>query len=126
MDDRNGQIAWTQAQWNRGREEVLRAWQSVRVAGSFLPPYGALPSSTQVLPSEIFNPDDTVDGRATAPLLEISLPVILTRQQVLEEDLSSALLQFRRRATQVAQLEDWYIFNGTYPYDVSRFPRSIG
>jgi cell division septum initiation protein DivIVA len=25
------------------------------------------------------------------------------------------LLQFRRRATQLGQLEDWFIFNGTYP-----------
>jgi uncharacterized linocin/CFP29 family protein len=33
----------------------------------------------------------------------------------MEEGLSSALLQFRRRATQLGQLEDWFIFNGTYP-----------
>ena len=25
------------------------------------------------------------------------------------------MLQFRRRATQLGQLEDWFIFNGTYP-----------
>jgi uncharacterized linocin/CFP29 family protein len=115
MDDRDAQVGWTEAQWNRVREEVLRAWQRVRVAGSFLPVYGPLPPSTQVVPSEIFKPDGTVDDQATAVLLEISLPVKLTRQEVREEDLSSALLQFRRRATQVAQLEDWYIFNGTYP-----------
>jgi uncharacterized linocin/CFP29 family protein len=115
MDDRDAQVGWTEAQWNRVREEVLRAWQRVRVAGSFLPVYGPLPPSTQVVPSEIFRTDGTVDDQATAVLLEISLPVKLTRQEVREEDLSSALLQFRRRATQVAQLEDWYIFNGTYP-----------
>jgi uncharacterized linocin/CFP29 family protein len=115
MDDRDAQVGWTEAQWNRVREEVLRAWQRVRVAGSFLPVYGPLPSSTQVVPSEVLKPDGTVDDRATTPLLEISLPVRLTRQQAREEDLSSALLQFRRRATQVAQLEDWYIFNGTHP-----------
>ncbi|MEX5720836.1 hypothetical protein [Geodermatophilus maliterrae] len=97
------------------REEVLRAWQSVRVAGSFLPVYGGLPRSTQVVPSEILRSNGTVDERSVAPLLEISLPVVLTRQQALEEDLSSALLQFRRRATQLGQLEDWHIFNGTYP-----------
>src|SRR4051794_12106767 len=106
MDDRNAQVGWTEAQWNRVREEVLRAWQSVRVAGSFLPVYGSLPPSTQVVPSEVLKLDGTFDERSVAPLLEISLPVTLSRQQVLEEDLSSALLQFRRRATQVAQLED--------------------
>jgi uncharacterized linocin/CFP29 family protein len=115
MNDRNAQVGWTEAQWNRIREEVLRAWQSVRVAGSFLPAYGALPRSTQVVPSEIFDADGTVDERSVSPLVEISLPVILSRQQVLEEDLTGALLQFRRRATQVAQLEDWYVFNGIYP-----------
>ena len=115
MDDRNAQVGWTEAQWNRVREEVLRAWQSVRVAGSFLPAYGPLPPSTEIVPSEILKSDGTVDDQATAVVLEISLPVTLNRQQVMDEDLSSALLQFRRRATQVGQLEDWYIFNGTYP-----------
>ncbi len=115
MDDRNAQVGWTEAQWNRVREEVLQAWQRVRVAGSFLPIYGPLPPSTQVVPSEVLKPDGSVDDRATAALLEIALPVTLSRQQIWEEDLSSALLQFRRRATQLGQLEDWFIFNGTYP-----------
>jgi uncharacterized linocin/CFP29 family protein len=115
MDDRNAQVGWTEAQWNRVREEILQAWQRVRVAGSFLPIYGPLPPSTQVVPSEVLKPDGSVDDRATADLIEISLPVKLSRQQILEEDLSSALLQFRRRATQLGQLEDWFIFNGTYP-----------
>ena len=115
MDDRNAQVGWTEAQWNRVREEVLEAWQRVRVAGSFLPIYGPLPPSTTVVPSEVLEPDGSVDDRATADLVEIALPVRLSRQQILEEDLSSALLQFRRRATQLGQLEDWFIFNGTYP-----------
>src|SRR6478736_10271707 len=115
MDDRNAQVGWTDAQWNRVRQEVLRSWQSVRVAGSFLPTFGPLPPSTQVVPNELLNTDGTVDDTATAAVLEISLEVVLTRQQVMDEDLSSALLQFRRRATQVGQLEDWYIFNGQYP-----------
>jgi uncharacterized linocin/CFP29 family protein len=115
MDDRNAQVGWTEAQWNRVREEVLQAWQRVRVAGSFLPIYGPLPPSTQVVPSEVLKRDGSVDNEATANLVEIALPVTLSRQQIQEEDLSSALLQFRRRATQLGQLEDWFIFNGTYP-----------
>ncbi|WP_344806398.1 hypothetical protein [Microlunatus ginsengisoli] len=85
------------------------------MAGSFLPVYGPLPPSTLVVPSEVLDSSGTLDDRATASVLEISMTVDLTRQQVIEEDLSSALLEFRRRATQVAQLEDWYIFNGQYP-----------
>jgi uncharacterized linocin/CFP29 family protein len=117
MDDRSDQVGWSEAQWNRVRAEVLRSWQSVRVAGSFLPVYGPLPPSTQVVPSEIIRANGTVDERSVAPLLEISLPVTLSRQQAREDDLSSALLQFRRRAAQLGQLEDWYIFNGAYPYE---------
>ena len=113
MDDRNAQVGWTEAQWNRVREEVLQAWQRVRVAGSFLPIYGPLPPSTQVVPSEVLKRDGSVDDEATASLLEIALPVKLSRQQIMEEDLSSALLQFRRRATQLGQIEDWFIFIGT-------------
>jgi uncharacterized linocin/CFP29 family protein len=117
MDDQNAQVGWTEAQWNRVREEVLSAWQGVRVAGSFLRAYGPLPPSTQVVPSEVLRDDGTVDEQATAVVLEISLPVTLSRQQVREDDLSSALLQFRRRATQVGLLEDWYVFNGIHPSD---------
>jgi uncharacterized linocin/CFP29 family protein len=115
MDDRNAQVGWTEAQWNRVREEILQAWQRVRVAGSFLPIYGPLPPSTQVVPSEVLKDDGSIDDEATANLVEIALPVRLSRQQIMEEDLSSALLQFRRRATQLGQLEDWFILNGTYP-----------
>jgi uncharacterized linocin/CFP29 family protein len=126
MDDRNAQVGWTEAQWNRVREEVLQAWQRARVAGSFLPIYGPLPPSTTVVPSEVLKPDGSVDDRATADLLEIALPVALSRQQILGEDLSSALLQFRRRATQLGQLEDWFIFNGTYPSDEAFAPGGNG
>jgi uncharacterized linocin/CFP29 family protein len=115
MDDPNAQVGWTEAQWNRVREEILQAWQRVRVAASFLPIYGPLPPSTEVIPSEVLKRDGSVDDEATSVLLEIALPVRLSRQQLREEDLSSALLQFRRRATQLGQLEDWFIFNGIYP-----------
>ena len=124
MDDRNAQVGWTEAQWNRVREEVFEAWQRVRVAGSFLPIYGPLPPSTQVVPSEVLKRDGSVDDEATASLLEIALPVKLSRQQIMEEDLSSVLLQFRRRATQLGQIEDWFIFNGTYP-SINLMPQGL-
>lgn len=106
------QLGWTEAQWNRVREEVFNAWQRVRVAASFLPVYSSLPASTKIVPSEVFRRNGSIDTAATAYLLEIALPVTLTRQEVRDENLSSALLQFTRRAMQVGQLEDWFIFNG--------------
>src|SRR4051794_29028755 len=115
MEDRNDQVGWTNAQWNRVREEVLSAWQRVRVAGSFLPSYGPLPRNTKVIPSELFQESGWIDDQATAVLSELSLSVVLSRQQINEDDLSSAIIQFRRRASQLAQAEDWYIFNGFFP-----------
>jgi uncharacterized linocin/CFP29 family protein len=112
MDDRNAQVGWTEAQWNRVREEVLREWQRARVAGSFLPIYGPLPPSTQVVPSELLNDDGSVDDTATIRLLELRTTFALSQQQVSDPDLSNAVLQFRRAAIGLARLEDVAIFSG--------------
>ena len=36
MIDRNAQLGWSEAQWNRVRQAVLEEWQRVRVAGNSL------------------------------------------------------------------------------------------
>jgi len=87
MDDRNAQVGWTEAQWNRVREAVLREWQRVRVAGSFLPTYTNLPPSTQVVPGELLTDNAQIDDSATVRMVELSANVELSRQQVDEEDL---------------------------------------
>ena len=115
MDDRNAQVGWTEAQWNRVREEVLEAWQRVRVAGSFLPIYGTLPPSTQSCPARYSRRTARLTSEATASLLEIALPVKLSRQQIHGGGPDQCPAQFRRRATELGQIEDWYIFNGSYP-----------
>ena len=113
MDDRSGPVGWTDAQWNRVRQAVSDEAGRARVAASFLPIYGPLPSSTQIVPSEIVDEaNGTVDDTSTTPILEIKCEVALSQQQVQEEDLSSALLLFRRAANVVARWEDWIIFNG--------------
>src|SRR5438105_1711679 len=112
MDDRNAQVGWTDAQWNRDREEVLREWQKSRVAGPFLSIYAPLPPSTQEVPSEVILDYRDVDDADTTRILELTTPVSLSRQQVNEEDLSGALLLFRRAATALAREEDEVIFNG--------------
>lgn len=112
MDSTTSQLGWTEAQWNRVREEVLTEWQRVRVAGSFLPVYGPLPPSTQVVPSEAIKPGGDVDDADTSRILELYAPVKLSRQLVSEEDLAGAVLQFRRAATALALHEDNVLFNG--------------
>jgi len=112
MDDREAQVGWTEAQWNRIREEVLREWQRTRVAGSILPIYGPLPRSTQVIPSEVIAAGGTIDDAATVRLLELSTSIELSRQQVNDDDLSGALVLFRRAATSLGRAEDVVVFNG--------------
>jgi uncharacterized linocin/CFP29 family protein len=109
-------VGWSDAQWNRVREEVLRGWQSARVAGSFLPTYGPLPPSIQVVQSERIRDDGTVDDAETLRIFQLSVRVPLSRQQVHEDDLSDALLAFRRAATALALAEDEAIFNGQDPF----------
>ena len=136
MDDRNAQVGWTEAQWNRVREAVLREWQRVRVRGSFLPTYTNLPPSSQVVPSETVQPDGSVNDSDTIRIVELSASISLSRQQVQEDDLSDALLLMRRAATALARAEDFVIFNGQESakqraagsrsgltaFDYSRFP----
>jgi uncharacterized linocin/CFP29 family protein len=126
MNDRNAQVGWTDAQWNRVREEVLREWQKVRVAGSFLPIYGPLPPSTHVVPSEVIGRGGTVDDGEISRIYELTVRVELSRQQVAEEDLSGALLLLRRAATALAIEEDDVVFNGQTAQQPSLRPRVPG
>jgi len=114
MIDRNAQLGWSEAQWNRVRQAVLEEWQRVRVAGNVLPVYGPLPPSTQVVPSELVKTDGSVDDGASARVVEIDAHIELSGQQVAEEDLSDAVLLFRRAATALARAEDQIIFNGQF------------
>ena len=113
MDGMSGLVSWTDTQWKRVRQAVTEEANRVRVASSFLPTYGPLPPSTQVVPSEVVNEDALkVDDAATTRILELWVDIELSQQQLAEEDLSSAILLFRRAANLVARAEDWTIFSG--------------
>lgn len=112
MDEQDAQVGWTEAQWSRIRQAVSEEAHRARVAGSFLPLYGPLPSSTQVVPSERMTIDGVVNNAFTAQMIEISVNVALSQQQAAEEGLASAVQLFRRAANTVARMEDWIIFHG--------------
>jgi uncharacterized linocin/CFP29 family protein len=113
MYQQNEQVGWTDAQWNRVRQTVSEEAARGGVAASFLPIYGDLPRSTQVVPSERFDETNlTVDDTATAPLVELQSTITLSQAQVREADLSSALQLFRRATNILTRLQDWTIFNG--------------
>jgi uncharacterized linocin/CFP29 family protein len=115
MIDRNGQLGWTDAQWNQVRQAVTAAWQGVRVAGSLLSNYGPMPASTAVVQSEVIDQTGNVDDASTARVLELYVNVSLSRQQVNEDDLSDAALVFKRAGAALAREEDRFVFNGQQP-----------
>jgi uncharacterized linocin/CFP29 family protein len=113
MDGMSGLVSWTDTQWKRVRQAVTEEANRVRVASSFLPSYGPLPPSTQVVPSEVVNEAElTVDDVATTRLVELWVDIELSQQQIAEDELSSALLLFRRAANIVARGEDRTVFQG--------------
>jgi hypothetical protein len=79
MDDRNAQVGWTESAMESGSRRSPQAWQRVRVAGSFSP------STARCRPSGRPQRELKRDGWLTTErprLLEIALPVTLSRQQI--------------------------------------------
>jgi uncharacterized linocin/CFP29 family protein len=124
VPDSNGQVLWTDDQWNRIRRVVLEEARGARVAGNFLPLYGPLEPDASyvsreelkdpVFPGDQINtvPGLTVDDTKTLRLSTIEVKVFLRSEQVADPDLKSALIAFRRAANVLAHLEDEIIFRG--------------
>jgi uncharacterized linocin/CFP29 family protein len=89
----------------------------VSVASAFLPCYGPLPPSAEYVKDEKLETVNDgalvkVEDDTTVQLFNLTVKVQLSREQVFDEGLSSALLAFRRAANTLAQVEDDIIFNG--------------
>lgn len=125
MSNDNMPIEWTEDQWRRVHQVVHDEAHRTRVAASFLPLFGPLPADAETVPTQaVAQPpiDDrqrgeaecrlTVDDRKTMGLTTTSTNVYLKRHQVAQEDLSSALIMFRRSANIIARVEDAIVFNG--------------
>jgi uncharacterized linocin/CFP29 family protein len=124
MADNNGQLQWTDDQWNRIRRVVYEEARAARVAGNFLPLAGPLePDASYVSREELKNPVESVDPVGTVPgftvddtttlkLSTLETKVYLRNEQVADPELTSALIAFRRAANVLAHLEDEIIFRG--------------
>jgi uncharacterized linocin/CFP29 family protein len=110
--DESGRVPWTDRQWSQVSQVITDEATKARVAASVLPILSSVPPSTEVVPRERIQNDGTVDDISTIHLIELSVDVKLSRQQVEEPDLGSALLLFRWAANLVARSEDWVTFNG--------------
>lgn len=124
-------MALSEAAWAQIRQVVHDEALNSRVAASFLPLFGPLPSDTQAVPlnSLGYFPKNSesqhlaVDDYTTMRLATLSVNVGLKNAQLADPELTSALLMLRRAANIVARLEDAIIFRGQE--GVGKGPKSI-
>ena len=114
-------LNWTEEQWETVRRTVHDQALRARVAASFLPLFGPLPTDAQVVPLnrlEYVEPEPGSQMRMgvldnqTMRLTNLSVNVFLKNAQVADPELASALIMFRRAADIIARVEDSIIFNG--------------
>jgi uncharacterized linocin/CFP29 family protein len=118
---------WTDAQWEKVNNAVTEAFGKASVASAFLTCYGPLAGSVETVRSEkLIEAQDTdtkittvrLDGDdddATQKLVNLTVRVELSTEQVADEALSNALLAFRRAANILALEEDAIVFQGFDP-----------
>ncbi len=122
---------WTDAQWEKVNNAVTEAFGKASVASAFLTCYGPLGGSVETVRNEKLREgapdlkglttvkvDSDLDGeedRSTQKLINLTVKVELSSEQVAEESLSNALLAFRRAASILALNEDQIVFRGFVP-----------
>lgn len=114
------ELNWSDAQWQKVNDAVTEAFGKASVVSAFLPLYGPLPSSAETVRNDRLIEDDAaamvgLDGdhdAANLKLVNLTVKVELTSEQVADDTLSNALLAFRRGANILAQEEDRIVFNG--------------
>lgn len=106
---------WSESQWAEISQIVQEESTKSSVAGGFLPCYGPLSASTEIIRRENVIEDDPyihVDDIQTLTLWTLSVHVQLKQQQLAEDNLAGAHLAFRRAANLIARAEDAIVFHG--------------
>lgn len=125
MPDDVARLPWTEEQWSAVQRVVQEAASKARVASSFLPLVGPLPSgqasvrAMSLASTALRDPQSgeavqrlEIDDSITLPLTTLSCLVYLTTQQVEDPELASAKQLLGRAADVVGRLEDAIVFNG--------------
>ena len=116
-----GDLNWTDDQWRKVKDAVTEAFGKASVASAFLPLYGPLSGGTETVRNERLLETDshedplTLDGdhdAANLKLINLTVKVKLSSEQVADESLSNALLAFRRAGNILAQEQDRIVFEG--------------
>jgi Encapsulating protein for peroxidase len=115
-------VDWTESHWSKVKETVREEFAKVSVASQFLLRYGPLPGSAEIVRNELLQPGGEVGGQplrlnkdfpgVNRKLVNLTVNVELTSEQVADETLSNALLLFRRAGNILAQEEDRIAFAG--------------
>jgi uncharacterized linocin/CFP29 family protein len=115
------EVNWNDAQWQKVNDAVTEAFGKASVASAFLPLYGPLPGSAETVRNDRLIEDSSrpitvrLDGdhdAANLKLVNLTVKVELTSEQVADDTLSNAMLAFRRAANILAQEEDRIVFDG--------------
>jgi uncharacterized linocin/CFP29 family protein len=127
MNNQNTLVGWTDAQWGRVLQAVEEEANRASVAGDFLPCFGPLEASAEVVREDKldYQARDNflrVDDVDTLDLWTLTVHVHLKQQQLAEDNLTGALVAFRRAANLIARAEDAIVFQG---YDKDRIPRGV-
>jgi uncharacterized linocin/CFP29 family protein len=115
------ELNWTDAQWQNVNAAVTNAFREASVANAFLPMYGPLVGSAEIVRNERLVQQlaaprtirlDADHDAVNLRLVNLTVNVELSNEQVSEETLSNALLAFRRAANILALEEDRIVFRG--------------
>ena len=115
------ELNWTDAQWQKVNDAVAEAFSKASVASAFLPMYGPLSGSAEIVRNERLiesspkSPTIRLDADHDAvnlKLVNLTVNVELSNEQVNDETLSNALLAFRRAANILALEEDRVVLSG--------------
>jgi uncharacterized linocin/CFP29 family protein len=121
---------WSDAQWQKVNDAVHETHRDASVASKFLPTYGPLTGSAEIVRNERLQELDFSTRPPTirldrdyegvnVRLVNLAVTVELSSEQVADETLTNALLMFRRAASILAQEQDRVVFEG-----LRRRPRS--
>jgi uncharacterized linocin/CFP29 family protein len=115
------ELDWSDAQWQKVNDAVTEAFGKASVASAFLPMYGPLSGSAEIVRNERLQQDDkspptirldTDYAGVNIKLVNVTVRVELSSEQVADETLTNAMLAFRRAANILAQEEDRIVFEG--------------
>jgi uncharacterized linocin/CFP29 family protein len=104
-------LDWTEEQNSTVGDLIAEEIEKARLSHKFIPEL-KIDDSARSVPADVLVAGNTVDDVSTIPLVEVALPVNLTKLQAEDADLSAALMLIRRAANRLARAHDAVVFSG--------------